>query len=151
MLERARGVGPVRQRRQRALVLAHLAVASRVEPAPRRSELERQQDFARQVWSQFDILISKPMAVGPLVWGSFTWGQMYTWGTTMSLSDVRLLRRLIRDHKSAHDTCTYFHFNFANGALWATFSWGDGTLWGGVGDVVTLVCGEKQWEVLSYM
>ena len=109
------------------------------------------QDFAREVWSQFDILVREPMAVGPLIWGSFTWGQSYTWGTTMSLSDVRLLRRLIRDHKSAHDTCTYLYFDFASGAIFGTFVWGDGTRWGGVGDVVVLVCGEKQWETLGLL
>lgn len=108
--------------------------------------------FAREVWSQFDILIRKPMAISEVYWGAFTWGDGTTWGTTMSAAEIQQLRRLVRDHKSAHDTGTYFHFAFANGALWGTFKYGDGTLWGGSGgSVTTIICGEKFWENFGYM
>ena len=69
----------------------------------------------------------------------------------MVLSEIQLLRRLVRDHKSAHNTCTYFHFAFTSGALWGTFRFGDGTLYGGSGDVVSIICGEKQWESLGIL
>ena len=109
-------------------------------------------DFARQVWSQFDILIRDPGPVEALEWGSgWLWGDGSTWGTTMSSADIALLRRLVRDHKSAHDTCTYFYFVFATGTIWGAFTWGSGTLWGGVGNVVTLICGEEWWETAGYM
>lgn len=108
--------------------------------------------FAKLVWSQFDILIRKPMPIEPLLWGSgWVYGDGSTWGTTMVLSEIQLLRRLVRDHKSAHNTCTYFHFAFTSGALWGTFRFGDGTLYGGSGDVVSIVCGEKLWESLGIL
>jgi hypothetical protein len=79
------------------------------------------------------------------------WGDGSTWGTTMTAADIALLRRLVREHKSAHDTCTYLYFAFATGAIFGAFVWGDGTLWGGVGNVVTLICGETWWEQAGYM
>lgn len=107
--------------------------------------------FAREVWSQFDILFRKPMPVSPLVWGGFVWGDGSTYGTTLMTVEIQQLRRLVREHKSAHDTGTYFHFAFSSGAIWGTFRYGDGTVWGGVGDTVTIVCGEKQWESMGLM
>ena len=87
------------------------------------------------------------MPVAPLLWGSgWVYGDGSTWGTTMVESEIQLLRRLVRDHKSAHDTCTYFHFSFTSGAIWGTFRYGDGTLYGGSGETVSIVCGEKWWE-----
>jgi len=110
------------------------------------------QDFARQVWSQFDILIRDPGPVEALEWGSgWLWGDGSTWGTTMTAADIALLRRLVREHKSAHDSCTYFYFVFVTGTIWGAFTWGSGTLWGGVGNVVTLICGEEWWETAGYM
>ena len=108
--------------------------------------------FAREVWSQFDILLRKPMPIQELLWGGFFWGLGgVTWGTTLTTTEIQLLRRLIRDHKSAHDTGTYMHLYFGNGAIWADFVWGDGTLWGGVGNTVTGVIGEKWWETRGLM
>lgn len=110
------------------------------------------QTFARQVWSQFDLYFRKPMPVDPLHWGDFTWGDGSTWGTTLTLPEIQLLRRLVREHKSAHDTCTYFWFIWTTGAVWGTYKWGDGTYWGATGnDTVGIVCGEKQWSTFGYM
>lgn len=66
--------------------------------------------------------------------------------------NINGLRRLIREHKSAHDTCTYFWFIWTTGAVWGTYKWGDGTYWGATGDdTVGIVCGEKQWSTFGYM
>lgn len=103
--------------------------------------------FATQVWSQFDILIRQPMPIQELLWGSgWLYGDGSTWGTTLTLPEIQQLRRLIRDHKSAHDTCTYFWLQFSTGPLWGTFLWGNGVLYGGSGPAVTgIVCGEESW------
>jgi len=110
------------------------------------------QAFARQVWSQFDVVVRAPSPVQPLLWGGFTWGSGASWGTTMTPAEIDLLRRLIRDHKSAHNTCTYVHFAFSTGGLWGLFKWGDGTLWGGVNNGTTsIIVGEPQWKTRGYV
>lgn len=108
--------------------------------------------FAREVWSQFDILVRQPSTVTPLVWGGgWKYGDGSTYGTSLTVSDVQLLRRLIRDHKSAHDTGTYLYFAFGSGALWGTFRYGDGTVYGGDASVAAIVVGEKSWETRGYL
>lgn len=109
--------------------------------------------FALQVWSQFDILIRPTSAIGELIWGSgWTWGDGSLFGSTLTLAELQQLRRLVRDHKSAHDTCTYFWLQFTPGPLWGTFVWGDGTTYGGSGVGVTgIVCGEESWVSRGYM
>lgn len=109
--------------------------------------------FATQVWSQFDILIRRPFDFEPLVWGSgWTYGDGSLWGTTLTSAELAELRRLVRDHKSAHDTCCYFLIAYDNGPLWGTFNWGSGVLYGGSGSgAQAIVCGEESWEVRGFM
>ena len=52
----------------------------------------------------------------------------------------------MRSHKSGHDTGTYLHLDFDGGAIFGTFKWGDGTVYGGTGAVTTLVIGEAEWS-----
>lgn len=103
--------------------------------------------FARMAWAQFDLLTGATPDLGLLKWGDFAWGDGSTWGTTLSVDDIASMRRLIRRHKAAHETCTYLHVTESTGAIWGTFQWGDGTVYGGeAGDTTTLVIGEKHWE-----
>lgn len=102
--------------------------------------------FAIQVWSQFDILVRKPMPITELLWGSgWTWGDGSTFGSSLVSAEIEQIRRVIRTHKSAHDTCTYLYLDFNGGPIFGTFLWGDGTVYGGQGAVTTLVIGEAQW------
>jgi len=103
-------------------------------------------NFSYEVWAQFDIFLRQPMAASPLIWGAFTWGDAAnTWGLNgVSSSQIAMLRRIVRNHKSAHDTCTYFWFIFGGGSVWGLWTWGSGT-WGAGATVVGVVCGEDWW------
>lgn len=106
--------------------------------------------FAKLVWSQYDVLVNKPMPVAPLIWGSgWLYGQGSTWGSSLLLPEIQQMRRLVREHKSAHDTCTYAYFNFEGVALFGSFRWGDGTVYAsGTGQGVTaIVIGEDHWAL----
>jgi hypothetical protein len=86
------------------------------------------------------------MEATPLIWGAFTWGDVAnTWGLRgVSSSQIAMVRRIVRNHKSAHDTCTYFWFIFGGGSVWGLWTWGSGT-WGPGATVVAVVCGEDWW------
>lgn len=107
--------------------------------------------FAQQVWAQFDIMVRRPMPIAPLIWGAWTWGAA-TWGTSLTLAEIEQIRRTVRRYKSGHDTATYLYLAFTTGALWGTFTWGaSGITWGGSGDVVGLIIGEKDWATRGIM
>lgn len=102
--------------------------------------------FARSLWSQFDVLVNQPHPWQPKIWGAWVWGDGTVWGLNATPAEINLLRRLGRDHKSAHDTGTYLHVNFGNNRLWGDWIWGDGGLWGGGPfEPVTIVIGEEHW------
>lgn len=104
------------------------------------------QAFAHQVWSQFDILVRKPMPITELLWGGgWTYGDGSTWGSSLSTVEIEQIRRVVREHKSAHDTATYLYLDFNGGAIFGAFRWGDGTTYGGTGSVTTLIIGEAEW------
>lgn len=110
------------------------------------------QAFSRLVWSQFDVVLQHPFNIEPLVWGSgWLWGDGATWGTSLTVAEIQQLRRVVRDHKSAHDTGTYIHIVFAHGAIWGLSVWGSFT-WGGSGDpTISVVLGERWWETYGLM
>lgn len=109
------------------------------------------QAFAQQVWAQFDIMIRRPMPIGPLVWGAFYWGTP-TWGSTLTVAEIDQIRRTVRRYKSGHDTATYLYLAFTTGALWGTFVWGaSGITWGGDGEVVPIIIGEEDWVTRGIM
>lgn len=103
--------------------------------------------FARSVWSQFDVLVNRPHPWKPVYWGDgHTWGQGWTWGSTATEAEIALLKRLIRQHKAAHDTGTYLILNLGYGRVWGDWIWGDGGLWGGAGaGPLAIVVGEPHW------
>jgi hypothetical protein len=104
--------------------------------------------FQHSVWSQFDILVDKPLPWQIVRWGDgHNWGGPWTWGTTATQAEVEQLRRLARRFASGHDTPMWLVLAFGNGRVWGGWVWGDGGLWGG-GDLPTVrwLVGEEHWR-----
>lgn len=99
--------------------------------------------FARMVWSQFDVVIDKPHPWEARIWGVGFWG-VGNWGISATTSEVSLIRRLLRQFRSAHNTPTYAVVNLTSGALWGTSTW-SATAWGASGSTAVWLVGEEHW------
>ena len=123
--------------------------AALANPAPAGSPYV--QSFARQVWASFDLVIQKPHPWSQKVWGSgWTYGDGTVWGSTATYDEVNRLKRFVRQFKSAHSTCVYIHVALGQGAMWGTFKYGDGTVYGySGGGIQHWIVGEAHWASRS--
>lgn len=101
--------------------------------------------FAQTCLAQYDVLIEQPHRWTQRRWGDGSlWGEG-TWGSTATEAEIAFLRRALRRHRAGGYTCTYLHVSFVQGRVWGAGKWGDGGVWGGTGDVLTIVVGEDHW------
>lgn len=105
--------------------------------------------FQKNVWAQFDVLISRPHPWRVIKWGEngLVWGGPWTWGSSATPDEVAQLRRQVLRFASGHETPTWAVVNMSSGNVWGAFTWGQaGAVWGGSGEVVRWLIGESHWR-----
>jgi len=105
-------------------------------------------------WSTFWVIIKEPHPFQLIYWGApgLFWGTppgpgCPTWGTTATVEEVELIKRLVVTFKSGHSTCAGIVLFIGVGAIfWGVGVWGTGT-WGAGGGGTTVIwpVGEPHW------
>jgi hypothetical protein len=105
-------------------------------------------NFQSNVWAQFDVMVDKPHPWAPVFWGGGQlWGGVdWTWGSNATYEDIQQLKRQLWRFRSGHETPTWIVVNTTTGRLWGAWNWGDGGIWGGVGEPVRWLVGEPHWR-----
>lgn len=100
-------------------------------------------------WATFWVLIRQPHPFSLLLWGApgLLWGAPNTWGTTATIDEVALIKRMVLTFKSQHSSCNGIVLFFGTGLFWGVGVWGTG-VWGGAGLArVIWPVGEPHWYV----
>lgn len=105
-----------------------------------------------QQWSTFWVIINQPHPFQVLLWGApgLVWGipgdpNGPTWGTTATVAEVDLIKRLVVTFKSGHSSCAGIVLFFGTGMFWGVGVWGTG-VWGGTGQATVIwPVGEPNW------
>lgn len=100
-------------------------------------------------WATFWVLIRQPHPFTVINWGDpgLLWGAPHTWGTSATIDEVALIKRMVLTFKSQHSSCAGIVLQFGLGLFWGDGVWGTG-VWGhfGFGRIIWPL-GEPHWYV----
>jgi len=96
-------------------------------------------------WATFWVAILPPHPFTLRLWGAGFWGDGGTWGSSATVAEVALLKRLVLTFKSQHSSCNGIVLVIGGAGIWGFGTWGVG-VWGGAGTTtVVWPIGEPHW------
>lgn len=91
-------------------------------------------------FSKFYVVLGPSMPYEAQIWGTFSWGDPSTWGSTATVNDVRAIWKQIIKWKAPHGVPVAIILNFGDGFVWGVDVWGN-NVWGGTAVVWPLFNG----------